>query len=478
METQGSTRVLSNEALLVALLVAAEGGAGIGVATIGFDWRSPSIVSGREQIFAAIVAVSLGLLGLAILQGILARRSLHYCALGLAAVCLAGLSVAGLTASVAAEAKFKAVKAKVLDLGQDVRLKDIGGHVIAGYRAKSDIGKLIGNSVVAGVYITARNVDGRTAREIGAEIAGWQKARLAAGLPPLLVAADQEGGLVSHLSPPLKRRPTLADSIVGTKDRAKRIAIALAYGRAQGAELAALGVNVNFAPVVDLNFGVRGGKDVHTRIYRRAIGRDPAFVTELAGAFCEGLRAAGVMCTLKHFPGLGRVSGDTHVADARLALPVADLEGSDLMPFAKLGREPNRMTMLSHVRLTAIDADAPVSLSGKVVTGLLRERWGHTGVLITDDITMRAAYGSSRKRGLGSTAEAAVRALNAGVDLVLISFDSEQVYPVLAALADAYGNGTLGRDQLANSRTRLMPMLDRLKNDPATRFPAIAGQGP
>ena len=132
--------------------------------------------------------------------------------------------------------------------------------------------------------------------------------------------------------------------------------------------------------------------------------------------------------------------------------------------------------MLSHVRLMAIDADAPASLSGKVVTGLLRQGWHHAGILVTDDITMRAAYASGRKRGLGSAAEAAIRALNAGVDLVLISFDTDQVYPVLAALADAHGNGTLGRDTLAESTARLAPLIARLAGPPAARFPPAGRQ--
>ena len=473
-----------NRAMLIALLVAVELMAGACIAYVGLDWRSPLIVSGREKAFVGLIQFALVLSVIAVVQWTVTSRNRGLLRLG--AVYLALFALTGVAGSLSAEARFRAVRAKVLEKGAQADLNGLGGHLIVGYKSEADIQRLISNGVVAGVFITTRNIVGRTPTQIASGIAGWQATRIKLGLPPLFITADQEGGLVSHLSPPLKRRASLADAIVAVKaDRGcdqtqsmpacsrqdKRSAIARAYGQAQGEELAGLGVNVNFAPVVDLNFGVRGRNDAHTRIYKRAIARDPALVTQLARAYCEGLQSAGVVCTLKHFPGLGRVTGDTHVSEARLGLPMAELEKSDLMPFSKLIGEPNRMTMLSHVRLTAVDADAPVSLSGKVVTGLLRGTWKHSGILVTDDITMRAAYASGRKRGMGSAAEAAIRALNAGVDLVLISFDTDQVYPVLQALADAYGNGTLGRDQLIESRARLAPLYASLTMPAASRYP-------
>ena len=456
-------------AILVALLVVFELSLGGAVAYLGLDWRSPLVTSSRDRVFTWLVIAAAVLSAVAVWQWLKPAPDRALLRIGAAGLGL--LSLTGLAFAVSSEARFKSLRTKILEQGQDDRLMGIGGHLIVGYRAQGDIAKLVSNSVVAGVFVTARNVSGRTGPQIATEIAGWQKARAAAGLPPLFITTDQEGGLVSRLSPPLKRRASLAESIVKVPERDKKIAIAREYGHVQGSELAAIGVNVNFAPVVDLNFGVRGRNDAYTRIYQRAIARDPGLVTDLAGAFCDGLQAAGVLCTLKHFPGLGRVLGDTHVAEARLSAPVAELEATDLAPFRALGRDQNRMTMLSHVRLMAVDADTPVSLSSKVVTGMLRGDWKHTGVLVTDDITMRAAYASGKKRSLGSAAAATVRALNAGVDLVLISFDTDQVYPVLEALADAYGNRTLARDQLAASSARLAPLIARLSEPAATRFP-------
>ena len=205
-------------------------------------------------------------------------------------------------------------------------------------------------------------------------------------------------------------------------DETARRTAAHDYGLAQGRALASLGVNVNFAPVIDLNKNLVNPNDRHTRIRERAISGDPVIVTEVARHYCRGLAQAGVRCTLKHFPGLGGVFEDTHLEAGHLRVPLAELERSDWVPFRAL-MGAGMLTMLSHARLSALDAERPVSFSDAVVTGLLRQGWGHDGVLVTDDFSMGAAYGS--RDGI---AAAAVAALNAGVDLLLIAYDPRAVF--------------------------------------------------
>jgi beta-N-acetylhexosaminidase len=156
-----------------------------------------------------------------------------------------------------------------------------------------------------------------------------------------------------------------------------------------------------------------------------------------------------VHCTLKHFPGLGGVFEDTHLEAGHLRAPLAALESSDWIPFRAL-MGGSTFTMLSHARLTALDAERPVSFSPAIVSGLLRERWGHDGVLITDDFSMGAVYAS--KEGI---AAASLAALDAGVDLVLISYDPAQYFTMMDAVLSATRDRRLHQDVLVRCARRL-----------------------
>jgi beta-N-acetylhexosaminidase len=170
----------------------------------------------------------------------------------------------------------------------------------------------------------------------------------------------------------------------------------------------------------------------------------------VAGWYCAELEKAGVHCTLKHFPGLGRVVEDTHTGEANLTASLADLTNSDWIPFRALMRRGRAFTMLGHVRLTALDKDNPASMSRAVIAGLLRGDWTYNGVLITDNFSMAAVYRSSAGMKKGS-----IQALNAGVDLILISWDPDQFYPVIYSLLKADKEGRLDREALKRSVQRL-----------------------
>ena len=211
-----------------------------------------------------------------------------------------------------------------------------------------------------------------------------------------------------------------------------------------------LGINLNFAPVVDLNHQVVNPNDRYTRIFQRAISSDPAVVAQVAAWYCAALEESGVRCTLKHFPGLGRVFEDTHLAHANLATSLTELASTDWVPFRALMSQSRAFTMLGHVRLTAIDSEHPVSMSSSVIAGMLRGEWKYDGVLITDNFSMMAVYRSSAGMDNGS-----IEALNAGVDLILISWDSDQYYRVMYALLKADEQGRLNREVLQRSDQRL-----------------------
>lgn len=261
---------------------------------------------------------------------------------------------------------------------------------------------------------------------------------------------DQEGGIVSRLSPPLTHLPPLAKVVNQTATPTARRREVQAYGDTHGRELAAVGINLNFAPVVDLNKGIVNPEDRYSVIYRRAISDDHTVVAEVAQTYCESLFRHGVRCTLKHFPGLGRLDADTHLVSAQLDTPLAELAADDWLPFQQIMQNAEAVTMLGHPILTTVDAQHPASFSEAIVTGILRQQWQYGGLLITDDFSMGAVFKSP-----DGVTGATIKALNAGVDLILISYDADLYYPVMAALMQAEQSERLALDRLAASRDRL-----------------------
>ena len=360
-----------------------------------------------------------------------------------------GLACAALGITATIELTFRYQRSVVL-AAEPAELERLGRHFLIGYRRAADLQALLDRRAIAGVFISALNVEGRSRDEIRRGIDALQALRRGQDLSPLWIATDQEGGPVSRLSPPLMRQPSLAEVVRLHRDPAERLVAIRHYAAHQGRDLRSLGVNLNFAPVVDLNHGVHNPADRLSRISSRAISTDPAIVTQVAGLYCATLMQTGVHCTLKHFPGLGRVYEDTHRVAAELSASSHELEQSDWLPFREVMAQGNAFTMLSHARLTEIDRDRPSSFSSAVVKGLLRETWKHDGILVTDDFSMGAVTFSNE-----GAAGGAVAALNAGVDLLLVSYDPDQYFPMMYALLAAARDGHLRSDMLEASAARL-----------------------
>src|SRR5262245_4105844 len=352
------------------------------------DWRSPFLASVRTWALWGFIVVPLAvsLIELWVLRGAPPRLARA----GAAASLALALFVLGTT--IFFEAQFHWMRHQVLraDLQQ---LELLGRHVIVGYRDLTELHGLIERRGIGGVFLGARNVHGKTSEEVRQHVAALQDMRRQQELPPLWIATDQEGGPVARLSPPLARSPPLAEIAAAHADASARTAAVTAFASRQGRELAAIGVNLNFAPVVDVNHRVVNPNDQLTRIHERAISADPRVVTAVASDYCAALWQAGVRCTLKHFPGLGRVFEDTHRESADLATSVAELKATDWIPFRAL-MPKDHFTMVGHVRLTALDAERPASFSRAVVSGLLRSQWRIDGILVTDDFCMAAVTDS------------------------------------------------------------------------------------
>ncbi|TMJ03488.1 MAG: glycoside hydrolase family 3 protein [Alphaproteobacteria bacterium] len=429
------TFVLARLALAASLLLPAIG------------WRTPLLSSWRYSALTALILLPLLVIAFEIRTlrraqpGSRASRLMSATSLSLAMVVL------GTTSTL--EAQFQYQRHIVLRT-DPAQLERLGRHLLVGYRDRGTLDALIGRRAIAGVFISASNVQGKTAEAIRQQIHSLQEIRARQGVSPLWIATDQEGGAVSRLSPPLTRMPSLAEIVALHPDPAERQIAIRQYASRQGRELNDLGINLNFAPVVDLNHGIINPEDRLSRIGTRAISQDPAIVTDVARVYCATLMMTGVHCTLKHFPGLGRVYEDTHRVTAELSARAEELDASDWVPFRHLMASDAAFIMLGHVRLVAVDRDRPASFSNAVVDGLLRERWKHDGVLVTDDFSMGAVT-HSREGVTGG----AVAALNAGVDLILLSYDPDQYFPVMYALLRADGDGGLRSDMLERSDLRL-----------------------
>jgi beta-N-acetylhexosaminidase len=374
----------------------------------------------------------------------------------------------------------------VLEKADAARLERIGHHIITGMDSIDSVKLLVEKRAIAGIFITDHNVKGKTAAQVGEQIAKLQAIRASQGLPPLIVAADQEGGSVSRLSPPLKRQPTLASliadpslkkvkakKVAGKKGIAPKRAVNAAaaaafkrppapepeskkqarvedFARIQAAGLKAMGVNLNFSPVVDLKTKLKSRNDGETNLSGRAISDDAELVTKTATWYCNILIQEGVMCTLKHFPGLGRVAVDTHRRQATLNATRADLLVHDWAPYRALMEKPGITTMLGHVKLAAVDDKTPASFSTAVIDGLIRQEWHHGGLLVTDDFSMGAVT-----RADEGMAGAAIKSLNAGSDLVLVSWGERDLASILSGLLDADEKGKLDHSKLEASVARM-----------------------
>ncbi|PDT91976.1 beta-hexosaminidase [Bradyrhizobium sp. Y36] len=346
----------------------------------------------------------------------------------------------------AAHLKFELRKQEVL-AASAAEARQLGPHFMVGYSSYSEVARLAGQGLIGGVYVTRHNIRGRGVEALRAELAALQDVRRAAGLPPLVVAADQEGGIVGHLAPPLTKVPALA-TLAGLAPDDQR-AKAEEYGRIHGSELAGLGVNLNLAPVLDLKPPARRNRlDFHTLIGRRAIATDPAVVSTIASAYVRGLEESGVGATLKHFPGIGRVRTDTHHFSANLDTPVRELEVTDWLPFREVLSHSRSALMVGHVTLTAVDPDRAASHSKRVVDGIIREKWGYQGMVMTDDLVMGAIYQND-------VCKAVVEAINAGVDMLLVAYDGAQFYRVFACALEGSRKGMLDAAMLHASEARL-----------------------
>ncbi|MBA3610223.1 MAG: beta-hexosaminidase [Rubrobacter sp.] len=297
-----------------------------------------------------------------------------------------------------------------------VRERNIGGVLLFGYNMKSE-------EQVKALTGSLQKLSMRTAPAI-----------------PLFVGVDQEGGEVAS-APWVATQPAAAE-VGGRGDPAEARAVAEEIG----ADLLKAGVNTDFAPVADTGFGAAIGT--------RAFGEDPALVSPMVKASVEGFDAAGVVASAKHFPNHGPAQSDSHVSLPVVEHDAATIESYDLPPFRAAVEAGVPMVMVGHLIYPAIDPEKPASLSPKAI-GMLREDLDFGGVVVTDDLAMEGANGGE------PPARAAVEAVKAGADLLIISSPPEEQAAAYDAVVKAVESGEIPEERIKKSVERLLKVKER-----------------
>jgi beta-N-acetylhexosaminidase len=255
----------------------------------------------------------------------------------------------------------------------------------------------------------------------------------------LLVALDHEGGRVHRLALPFTHFPPVA-----TLGRIGSAALVQRVGQAMGQELGSIGIDVDFAPVLDVLTNPR-----NRVIGDRAFSADPHEVGLLGCALMRGLREGGVIPCGKHFPGHGATSVDSHKDLPRDERGEEEFLRTDLSPFRQAIAEQVEMIMTAHILYPALDSNLPATLSPLILDELLRRRLNFQGVIVTDDLEMGAIVRHF------TVEQAAVDALRAGADLLLICHSLERAVAARDACARALSDGTLSPQRVEQAGQRI-----------------------
>jgi len=262
-------------------------------------------------------------------------------------------------------------------------------------------------------------------------------------LPLLLIAADQEGGQLMAVGDCTLLPGNMALGATRSKELARKA------GEVLGRELAALGINVNYAPCADVNINPQ-----NPVIGVRSFGEDPQLVAELSSAMIEGLQSQGVAATVKHFPGHGDTDSDSHHALGTVSHSIERLHAVELIPFSSAIQADAKLFMTAHLGITSIDGEnpPPATLSKNVLTKLLREELGYEGVVITDAMDMHAIR---QGEFLG---EDSVRAVQAGADILMATTDPQDQARIAEGLLNAAKNEKLDINGLKISYERIIKL--------------------
>ena len=270
---------------------------------------------------------------------------------------------------------------------------------------------------------------------------------------PLLIAADQEGGMVCRLKPDYGFQPTVNALYLGTHDNRDTT---LHYASRIAGEMKECGVNLNLAPVLDIH----REDGPHLGHFKRCFSTDVAVISRNAGWFIDAHHQAGVLCAVKHFPGHGSALGDSHLG----MVDITDTwNARELEPFATLiSHNKVDVVMTAHIYNRRLDPDYPATLSHKIITELLRYKLHYDGVVVTDDMYMEGILSQY------SIPEALALAINAGADIMLVGnnidtgFETNRPFKLVDTIVNLVKSGKVPYRRIHESSERILRLKSKL----------------
>ena len=331
------------------------------------------------------------------------------------------------------EQKVDKLVAKMSDADKVGQLLMIGIH---GTTLNDDAKFMLNEYRVGGIILFDRNMESKD--QVKTLITDINKAGKSAGLTPLFLGIDQEGGAVARMDDKLIKVPPAEE--VGKMPVEQAVSLA----KQSGAELKDLGFNINFAPVADLGL-----------TYGRSYSTSPDEVVRYAGAVGKAYDEAGLWYSYKHFPGIGKTDVDLHADTSIVPVSKETLLSEDTKVFIDLIKQskPNTYTiMVSHAMYPQIDPDHPASLSKAIITDWLRKDMGYNGVVVTDDMDMGAL---AKHYTFG---DMAVQSILAGSDILLVCHEYEHMQEAYNGLMKAVKDGRISKERLDESVKRILLM--------------------
>lgn len=322
----------------------------------------------------------------------------------------------------------------------DMTLEEKVGQLMVigfdGSKVSSNAKDMIKNKHIGGIIYFDRNMESpKQVAELSNSL--QQTAAGSKNQLPLMIGVDQEGGDILRMRSQVSPIPSQQKlGKIGSAETVYQTA------KLNATELSAMGVNLNFAPVLDLS-----------KTDSRSFGTDPKKTAEYGTKVIEGFQSASITGAVKHFPGHGRSSVDPHLDSSSVEANQLDLENSDIYPFTQLIKEvdnQNFFVMVTHIKYPAYDKEKPASLSKVIIQDLLRKKLGYEGIVVTDDLEMGAVTKHYAYKYLGS------EAIQAGADLVLVCHTYKHQLEVYNGIIEAVQSGGIPIERINEAAKRVI----------------------
>lgn len=335
------------------------------------------------------------------------------------------------------------------NLAGSLSLEEKAGQIMMCYfegpELSPNLRKMMADMKIGGVILYSSRGNIVSTPQVAALCSDLQSFASSSGSWPLFIGIDQEGGLIQRLTEGVTRFPgNMALGAANDENLAAKTAEVMAR------ELSTLGINMNFAPVADVN-----NNPFNPVIGVRSFGSSPELVSRLSGAMASAFAREGVIPSAKHFPGHGNTETDSHSGLPLISSARDELEKTEFPPFRTLVASGVPMVMTAHVLVPALDPELPATLSPSIL-GMLRKEMGFSGVIITDSMGMGAL-----KQGR-TIAEAAITAFNAGADILLFGadrgYEEQEHFVIFESILEACRNGTIPAKRLDEAVGRILDL--------------------